>query len=190
MTNLYYNNTLNGGDTMLETSNVQCNVVYDETYIRKGYIIYQSDYKKFIKIMQDYGNDFIIFSNDEYEDEPDKMMFRPITLKIDETSPLFETSQNLYYGLSGNRLYAKGDLDLGKTNFSLQKDHYHYQITIMKDISYKRNANSNCAIFQVQDTPNGDLSKFYRSLQFITTNEDSREVREKMLCLIPRKRNH
>ncbi len=162
----------------------QYNVVYDKEYIKEGYIIYQNDYTKFVKIMHTYGSNYMIFANDEYEDSESKLCdFHPIILEIDGMSQMFEATRILAQHLKGNPIYARGDLDQGKTHLVLQKKDAIYEFKIMKDIRYHKNKKYNFALFQIQDTPEGAIAQFYSQLQTLSSHKESEAVKEKMINL-------
>lgn len=155
-------------------------VVYDELYIKPGFIIYNTDDTQFLKIIPNVNEktpSFTLFISDDKIDNP-ALGFRPIEFKI-ETN---EFLKDLFKPFIGQIMYSIHSSIEGYNQFRVEEKEGSLIITFVKDLTFSKNLNYNAMSLTLSSQ-----SFYYVYQKLLNSNEvnyqDGRKVLEKMINL-------
>jgi hypothetical protein len=160
-------------------------VVYEDKYIKPGFMIYREDFKQFLKIIPNYekgGNTFTFIASDETLDNPAER-FRIISYIFKEGQPLYTLFEHLKKNMSDGCTYSLNPIEEGINQFYIDKKPGILYVHFIKDLSHSQNLYSNA----LRITLGGNsIQQFFMELDTQKTLEDKGYVLEKMINLKPK----
>ena len=155
-------------------------IVYDEAYIKQGFIIYNKNEKQFLKIIpniSDKAFSFTLFISDDKIDNP-KIGFRQIRFDFNKDTFLYE----LFKQVKDKIIYSTNTSLEGYNQLRGEENEETLSLVFIKDLTFSKNLNYNAMSLTVSSQIFYDI---YQKL--IVSNEvkyeNSNKVLEKMINL-------
>ena len=155
-------------------------VVYDEAYIKPGFIIYNKNNTQFLKIIPNVNDktpSFTLFISDDKVDNP-QLEFRPIKFEIKTN----EFLKQLFRPFIGQIMYTIHTSLEGYNQLRIEEENDSISLTFIKDLTFSKNLNYNAMSLTLSS------QTFYNVYQKLMTSKevnykDSKKVLEKMINL-------
>lgn len=155
-------------------------IVYDEAYIKPGFIIYNTDDTQFLKIIPNVNEktpSFTLFISDNKVDNP-ILGFRPIEFKITKN----EFIKNLFRPFNGSIVYSIHSSLEGYNQFRVEEKDEYLSVTFIKDLTFSKNLDFNAMSLTLSS------QSFYNVYQKLLNSkevnyENGYKVLEKMINL-------
>lgn len=161
---------------------MQYDVVYEDKYLKPGFVIYRKDYKQFIKVMsnlEDGRNTFTFVASDGELDDP-RDHFRVISYAFKENQHLYSVFHHLKESMQGGCSYSLNPLEEGINQFFIDEKAGILYVHFIKDLVYSQNLHSNA----LKITLGGSgLQQFFTELDDEKITENKEDAFEKMISL-------
>lgn len=168
---------------------MQYYVVYEDKYIKPGFVIYREDFKQFLKIMPNCekgGNTFTFVASDEALDNPQNR-FRIISYVFKKGQFLYTVFYHLKEKMKGSCIYSLNPLEEGANQFYIDEQQGVIYVQFIKDLTHSQNLYSNA----LKITLGGNsIQQFFMELDIKEMKEDKGYVLEKMINLRPKNKDY
>lgn len=163
-------------------------IVYEDKYIKPGFVIYREDFKQFLKIIPNQekgGNTFTFIASDEILDNPEQR-FRIISYPFTKEQPLYSIFHHLKENMLTPCAYSLTPLEEGINQLYIEEQEEILYVHFVKDLSHSQNLYSNALKLTLGGT---SLQHFFKELSRGGIAEDKGYVLEKMVNLKPKNKD-